>query len=435
MKKIFSLFLVFVLATLVGCTPLNSSKGGSQDNSSDIVSLESSSLASIPESQPDSSKKTETSSKSEPSSKPQSSQTSTDNQSSNKTTNSSSDTASNVETSSKVYVDTHTSSNPPVNTQTSSQKAENTETSSKAPTTTDPSVDNNPDNAPLDDTQNDVICYTYAINGTIIDWLVDSELVHAVFKQANRYAVFDTTTGKIVTDKALSGRPAKMRKYGDELWISYPDLKCIKIHDSKTFDVKNTLYFSNEVSSFDVYGDYLIYTEDDQHVNAYRYNMKTSESVRIKTENIYSFYEADVLVNSELGYVYIGESASSGSVLYCFDIETLTLVTKYCKDEYGYNNKNRRTFLLGDFVYWGEFKLNAKNISQLDGQYTGQYPSGMLHVDETFVATSNGIYLTSTFEQLASGLFNGYDSSIAITKSGNILITEQQKLYIFSQKK
>ncbi len=216
--------------------------------------------------------------------------------------NYSSDKVTPTETSSNKVTNTETSSKK-TNTETSSQKTD--ETSSKEPTTTEPSVDTSPDNAPLEDTQSNVIGYTYAINGTIVDWFTEGELVHAVFKQVNRYAVFDTITGQIVTDKALSGRPAKIRKYGDELWISYPDLQCIKIHDSKTF--------------------------------------------------------------------------------------------------------------------------------QVDGQYTGMYPSSMLHVDETLVATTNGMFLTSTFEQIASGSFNGHDSSIAITKSGNIMITENKKLYIFSQ--
>ncbi len=427
MKKFSALLLALLLVVLAGCTAPDNLNSNSENASSDITSSETSSVST-------SSKETDddqTSSKSQTNSTSSKSKTSSVTTSSKKETPSySSDKVTPTETSSNKVTNTETSSKK-TNTETSSQKSN--ETSSKEPTTTEPSVDTTPEDTPLDEVEEGVVCYTYAINGTIVDWFVEGELVHAIFKQVNRYAAFDTTTGQIVIDKALSGRPAKIRKYGDELWISYPDLQCIKIHDSKTFSVKNTISLTTEVSSFDVYGDYLIYTEDDQHVYAYRYNMKTSESVNIKTEHDYTFYKADVLVNNELGYVYIGESGGSGSAIYCFDIETLALTSKYRKDNYGYTNHKRRTFLLGDYVYWGEFKLNAKNIAQVEGQYTGQYPAGMLFVNEALVATTNGIYLNSTYEQIASGYFNDFDSCIAITDSGNMLITKQGELYIFSQ--
>lgn len=450
MKKISALLLTFLLVVLAGCSGPNNSKISSEIVPSDIVSSKDLPSNSTIGTKSESSNKAETSSKfqaTSTSSKAENSSVTSSNkpesreEPSSSTFNkvsaveTSSSKSGNVETSSKKTDNAKSSSDKTSSIETSSNKTSSIETSSKEPTTTEPSVDTNPDNAPLEDTQSNVIGYTYAINGTIVDWFTEGELIHAVFKKVNRYAVFDTTTGQIVTDKALSGRPAEIHKFGDELWISYPDLQCIKIHDSKTFSVKDTISFTAEVSSFDVYGDYLIYTEDDQHVYAYRYNMKTQESVNIRTEKEYMFYQADVLVNSELGCVYIGEMGSTGSKLYCFDIETLALKAKYSKNNYGYMNHKRRTFLLGDYVYWGEFRLNAKNIAQIDGQYTGYGADGMLYVNETFVATTSGIYLNSTCEQIVSFRYNNFYSSIAITDSGNMIATERDKLYIFSQQK
>ena len=464
MKKFSVLVLVFILTTLVGCMSLDDLKHNLNTILSDSVSAENSQEDAVSDIESNSDNKLETSSKHKGNAgKPQGSSSATNaNQYSSKpfvssgnpskvntsskthfNTTTSSDKVSYIETSSNKpsYVETSskktnnaaTSSKKTNNTTTSSKKTNDTTTSSKQPSTTEPTINSNPSNAPMDDSQTEVVSYTYAINGTIVDWFVEGELVHAIFKQVNRYAVFDTTTGKIVTDKALGGRPAKIRRYGDELWISYPDLQCIKIHDINTFAVKNTISFANSVSSFDVYGDYLIFTEDDQHVNAYRYNMKKGISTQITADKLYSFYEADVLVNNELGYVYIAESRMTGSKVYCFDIKTLTLVAKYSKNNYGYMNLKRRTFLLGDYLYWGEFRLNAKNVAQVDGQYTGNGSDGMLHVDSNFVATTSGIFINSTFEQIASGMFNGHNSAIAITATGNMMITEQNKLHIFSR--
>ena len=334
-------------------------------------------------------------------------------------------------TTSKPKVDT-TSKNESSQVSSNEEKPKE-DSSSSQPTVSEPTVEVEPEDTPFDEIVDSVVGYEYELNGTIVDWFVEGELVYAIFKNSNRYAVFDTTTGAIVADYSLGGRPAEIHNFGNELWISYPDLKCIKIHNKRTFAVQNTISLQHSVSSFDTYGDYIVYTEDDQHVKAYRYNLKTSQIDNITPDKGYSFYEADVLVNQQLGVVYIGESGSTGSRLYCFDITTLELKSKFEKDNYGYSNKKRRTFLLGNSVYWGEFRIDAANVSRIDAQYTGTYPAGMLHVDDIFVVTTNGIYIRETYEQIAAGNFGAFYSSLAITGTGNIFMTENKKLYIFSQ--
>ena len=307
------------------------------------------------------------------------------------------------------------------------------------PTTTTPVVTVEPTDTPIGEIEEGLLCYQYAINGIVTDWFTENDLVYTVFRNVNRYVVFDTRNGEIIMDKPLSGRPGKIRKYESELWIAFPDLQCIKIYNIENFSLKNTIQVKKSVHAFDVYQDYLFFAEDDQHVQVFRYNLKNGDMVNIGSTAWATFYEADILVNDEHGLVYIGESGSSGSVLYCYDMETLELKSKYKKGNHGYTNWRRRIYLLNDKIYWGEFQLNALDVSQVEAQYTGTY-GGMIHVDEYFVVTTSGIYLKDTCEPIVQENFNSIYCAIVITQSGNILITDSisltsdGELYIISQK-
>lgn len=275
----------------------------------------------------------------------------------------------------------------------------------------------------------DMVYYEYDLNCTIVDWFVEEELVYAGFENQNRYVIFNTANGEIVTDIGLPGRPAKMRLYGKELWISFPDLYQIKIYDKNTLEEKRAITLQNEVSSFDVYGDYLVYI-DDHTQHAFKHNIETSTTEKI-APSISSFTYADILVNNKTGMVYIGESQTTGSKLYCYDIETLELKSKFVKDNYGYNNSTRRIFLLDDSVYWGKFKLNANDVSKTEAEYASRYSVGMFFVNKDFVATNTGIYMRNTCKQILSVNLGTSSSAIAITNSGNIFFVNNKKLYIF----
>ncbi len=298
-------------------------------------------------------------------------------------------------------------------------------TTNSAPvTTTTPA--NKPEPTPPPSTQppaeEEITAYEYTTNGKIVDYFAEKDLVHAIFKNANRYILFETNSGQILADVPLSGRPAEIHIVNNDCWISYPDLKCIKIHDKSTFAVKETIFFETSVSSFDVSGDYLFFTEDDQFVNGYRYNLKTKETIKLNIiSNYYEFYNADVLVNPSLGLVYISDSGSTGSQVFAVDMETLELKAKYIKDNYGYSNTKRRSYLIGNTLYWGEFGLNAANVSQVVCQYAGRYSMGMLYVDNLFVVTTYGIYLRDSCEMIVS-LDGSMITAAAITESLNVFM-------------
>ncbi len=309
-------------------------------------------------------------------------------------------------------------------TTTTTKTTKTTTTTTKKPTTTTPTP------PPIDDTE-EGMTYNFTLNGRVVNWLVEGDMVHAIFQNVNRYALFDTNKGIIKTDVQLSGRPADFHYYGNELWISYPDLSCIKIHDKTSLKVKETLYFDHPVSSFDVYGNYIFYTEDDQGGAAYRYDTQSKqEPLLIRPDNGYFFSEADVLVNAKDKLVYFSESGSSGSAVFCYDIESLTLQSVYRKDNYGYSNSKRTSFLQGDSLYWGEFELNATQVSRVTTQYTGSGATSMFHVDEYFVVTTRGLYLRESGALIASFEEIGFVDAMCITESQNVWAIQGKELSI-----
>lgn len=289
------------------------------------------------------------------------------------------------------------------------------------------------EHTPLGEMKKGVGYYIYELDGTITDWFVEDEVVHTIFKNDNRYIVFDTVSGEIIFNYELIGRPAEIHNINNELWISYPDLQCIKIYDKQTFSIKNTISLQHRVSSFDVYGDYIIYTENKQRVIGYRYNLNNGQTDVIEPDfGQVILSESDVLVNQKFGFVYISESDSTASKLYCYDIETLELKSKTPQHQYGYVNFVRRSFLVDDYLYWNAYEIDSTDVSKIRAQYVQTYVTGMLYADEQYVVTTEGIYLRKTYEQIVSGDFDEYNSAVAITTSGNVFISEIGKLYIFS---
>lgn len=250
-------------------------------------------------------------------------------------------------------------------------------------------------------------------------------MIHAIFHNKDYYALFDTNRGTIEKEIPLISRPADFHCFGDEFWISYPDLSCIMVHDKTSLEVKETLYFDHCISSFDVYKNYIFYTEDDQASNAYRYDLLSGKEETIKPPSDNSFYEADVLVNEKEELVYIGESNRYSSTIFCYDADRLTLRSDY--ESTGRANSKRISFLCDNKVYWFDYELDCNlfsNSSNWDG--SGSYT--VLHVDESFVVTTRGIYFRDTGEEIVRLYDYPNLDAFCITESVNFWIIQHDQL-------
>lgn len=287
--------------------------------------------------------------------------------------------------------------------------------------------------------------YTYKINSEVQDLFVQGDNVHMllndIYDKTFKYVIFDSNTGSIVFEKDIPAFGAEMNCFGDELWISYPELKSIIIYDKETLAKKETMFLDTEVCSFDIYNDYLIYSDYDQWVNVYKYNLKSGEKMMFEYSNHHNyFYQPDILVNDEYGLVYVSESSLTGSELFCFDAETMSLKYKYSAPinslaEYGYPNGQRRAVLSDGYLYWGAFKIDPLNVTNIVSSYGKNLDGtkafdGIFQVTDRYVVMESGIYDKNTCKQVFLGSYQHWGYALIVTESGNIISSDTYKLYV-----
>lgn len=281
----------------------------------------------------------------------------------------------------------------------------------------------------------EILHYECDYSTAMSDWFLEYDYIHmalTVYDDVKQYVyvVVDTNTGNIVVEKPLDGYVGEIHSKGNEIWISYPELKCIKIYDKQFFTENKKISFNETIHSFDFYNDYIIYTESDQWVDAYRYNLITGEKVKFDSTSMKynSLYEPDVLVNQVYGLVYLSESAMSGCQMYCYDIETLSLKSHLNYNSYGFDNKLRKSFLNGGYLYWGSFKLDPMDVSNIVLRY--DIPSTAYGYAYGFMSQS-----ISEYAVLGTGIHNAqngnmimetdyYDNSanyLMVSTSGNVM--------------
>jgi len=238
----------------------------------------------------------------------------------------------------------------------------------------------------------------YTLDGNVVNWMSENDIIYVITEGNNRLVVIDSKNMSALYNVPLSGVPAEMNMIGDKIYISLPDLCRIDVFSKSNCQKESSLYFDTEVSSFCFDGDYIYYSEHDQHCKVFKKNLVTSEQTEVKTDKIYSYSEPKVFINEEDRILYIGERGSTGSGIYYFDADTLELKSVFKKDNYGIFNHTREIFHIGDTIFWGNYCLSDTNANHLIARYgTADYGS-VVFASEELVATYEGVFLTDTCE-------------------------------------
>ena len=239
----------------------------------------------------------------------------------------------------------------------------------------------------------------YLYEGTFVNLVTDKNIVYSIFKLPNTIVAYDTENLELIYSMPLPGRPAEIQVDGNNLLISYPDLKCIRVYNKKTLTQSKSISLPNVVSSFCIDGDIIYYSEDDQHCKVYRTDLSTNETKTIvRPDNVPElFYFPKLLLNKEKGLLYIGDSGTTGSTLYYYNTADLSLHSMFRKNDYGLTNQKRTMFYVNDNIFWGGFRFGSDSAKNIIGEYGG---SSTHYADESFVITANGIYETDTYQYL-----------------------------------
>ena len=292
----------------------------------------------------------------------------------------------------------------------------------------------------LNDMLKEVPHYTFKLPGSIVDYITYEDLIYVVYNhkltQVNQIDLFDAKAGKIVKSNPLPSRPAEMHMYGNELWISFPELCQINIYNKTNFEFIKSINTGAQVYSFDKYNNYVFYAQEQEKGFINRYDMNKQIIEPLFTiygeDKIASgmFYEPAILVDTNTSTLYIGESGLSSCKLFAFDIETME--DKGATDYR--HNWARKLQVYNGYIYWSTYKIDTnywwKKISPFNDEGIGT-----LYLGAHYCATTAGIFDSNTGKKAVSFPKNFADADekykFSITKCNNIMVADDKNLYIF----
>ena len=266
----------------------------------------------------------------------------------------------------------------------------------------------------------------YTLDGEVVNWATENDFLYVITEGNNRLVIIDSKSMKAVYNSPLAGVPAEMNIIGDDIYVSFPDLMRIDIFSITDCTKKSSIYFEHEISSFCIDGDYIYYTEHDQHCKVFKKNLVTNAIETIDNGTHDTFYFPKVYLNKEDGILYIGECKSSGSAIYYYDADTLEQKSVFKKNNYGITNHTREIFHVGDMIFWGNYCLSDTVATQLIGRYgTADYGS-VVFASEELVSTYEGLFLTDTYECIINYFDADFDFEyLIVSKSYNLFFRQR----------
>lgn len=283
--------------------------------------------------------------------------------------------------------------------------------------------------------------YTYELDSTITDYISVNDIIYILLESPNKIVAIDAESGNVLIDDTLESNPGEINLIKNDLWVSFPSLKQIRVYDKHNFTEKNRYSFQHTVHSFAVNDKYIVYACSAQENGVYRYNIGSKEEKQISFycnnylgEKIYkdSFPQANTIIKNESGLLYIGESHYDASCLWCLDIETLELKSCFKLNTYGCWNLKRQMFLFEDSIYWSDLRFDEDDVTNADEFYqlfrSGSI--GMLYVNNDLVVTVEGLFLKENGTKLLDIFIDASLLSAAITESGHFMYSDNKFIYI-----
>jgi|GEM_PF-2566379 len=148
---------------------------------------------------------------------------------------------------------------------------------------------------------------------------------------------------------------------GSKLYMTVPGSNQVVVFDTELLSITDTITTTYRPHNLTVKQDKLYYASNNDGVWEYDFATKTERSV---TD---SFYGKSALALNETGdKLYIGETGTTGSSLHVLDTNDFT---ELARSESQYF-PDRIVLVEGDYVYYGNAKLNADTLVQVGEGYT-----------------------------------------------------------------
>ena len=276
----------------------------------------------------------------------------------------------------------------------------------------------------------------YEFAGQIMGMATSGDIVYVASKNPNYLVKMEASEGKIIAETNLPGIPDEIKIINNKVMVSIPALTSIKVYDPASLGEVKTYNVGTGVRAFDISGDNIYYSDNVAWSNVWRYSISSGTGKKLAG----SFYNPGITINSKLGLVYVHESSYISSTVSAYNLKDWTLDSKFAYQNKGYNNAVRNAVLRGNYFYWGEFKLDAADVSVVKAQYSKnsmnvKEQNGIFYTDGQAVLTSGGLYEAYKGRLLTEWQRGVYDGA-TVTKADNIVIYGHNYLFIiYSGKK
>lgn len=251
-------------------------------------------------------------------------------------------------------------------------------------------------------------------------WIEDNDVVYAAFRGPNELVRIDVKA-QTETVLELPAMPHEVQLIDGELYVSFPQLQCLRVYDPRTLAEKRTIDLHQRVGSFAVSGDWIYFAEDQMECRIFTHCITTGDTeLFIKS----TYCQPVVCVNEDLQLLYVAESNLSNCRFISFRLTDGSVQSQF---KNGINDRCSTRFssifLVEDELYWADFKLNAADVSKIKGHYNLGIGGDMLQANETYVVTTTGIYHADTYTPLLK--IEDPKTRVLVTRSKYILFIEQ----------
>lgn len=228
---------------------------------------------------------------------------------------------------------------------------------------------------------------------TVVKWELDEERKELYALSTTDKAVFilDAESLNLKKSIVLASKPSDLVVSGGLLYVPLYERKEILVINPATAVVENVLKMKWDAYKIAVEGDRLYYaplytTKKD---GLFLYDLKTDTEEQVLKERLSN---PEFAVNSKDQILYIGESGSSASHLYYFDMKTNQILKKSDYNENrGFYNPKRGVIYDGTQVYYAGRAFYKLDPTLIVGQY-GEKPDHVLYVKDNLVFTNNAVY-------------------------------------------
>lgn len=263
----------------------------------------------------------------------------------------------------------------------------------------------------------------------IDDWVYDanSGRFYAISTSKNQLFYINADTLEIEGQRFIGSLPSDIDLVNNKIYVSNFGGTNISVLDTAIDSPINTITTLQNPYKITTDGSNLYYGTEDQWSFIYHHDLTTDTEQKFVTPgtNEDTYYEPDLEYDSTNNVLYVGESSSSGSILYQLNSLDGARITQSTTD---YSYPSREVILDGNSVFYAQHEISKADINVELNDFT----EDILFVNAEYVISTNSIFDRTSHQKIYE--FPRTVDEVFIDSSGRVFvyIKELNALYRFS---